>query len=670
MANTTDRIYDYDGTFLHGAVSSSSVSTIPFGAYEWSMNMVHRGGVLMVRPGYRCLVTMPDGRLQGMAIYQPREGTEQIMVAIDGLIYVADYPFTENFRQITTIAFSPDVEQIFFQLTEKSVDRLSPDFDSGLELIEPRNVMVIQDGGKTAPAYYDGQSATHSRGNEWGIPVGGPMAWVGDRLWVAKGSFVYASDIADPTSFREQIYLGGISAFVMPGEVTGLAVTPSIDLQQLIVFTRDSATLLQANVRERDSWVGIQGFQTQVYEIGCVSHKSIVSHFGQLWWFSPYGLTNIDMATQSKVSSRVTVKDNEMAESAVGLSSDLSGVAGAAFGNYVLQSVPFEDVYNEHTWVLDNAPSQSLQPDVGASWSGYWTGTRPVEWAYGVIGERERALYISRDKDGKNRLWEAFTEDRQDNGSPITWAFATRGYFGSTSQTPYPPGRDKTFCYAELAMCELIGNVDMAVFYAGGTRGIFKRCLTKRIQSEEGILDESQEIDADTELYGLKPQSRLVTTEDVRQLNEHSLSSCPVERDKTEVEDDCFQLLVVGHGQAGVRWIRAHGQTAPEVFSGACEKDESDDAIRAVRFDGGSKKGSTYEEVVEALNQNFDRFDSVQVAQVIRDEYTGIATGDASSVVSQAAADRVAASRATQLAEKLLRDQYPPFLSDGATVDQ
>lgn len=663
--NSLDRLMDYDGTFVKGMVSSTDVSAIPYGAYDWSMNMVHRGGVLMVRPGYKCLVTLPSGRLQGASIFRPKSGIEQLLVAIDGVVYVGDWPFTSGFRQITTILFSPDAPQVYFQLCEQSVSRLTPDLDSALEFITPRNLVVIEDGGYTAPAWYDGQNAEHSRGNEWGIPIGGPMAWVGDRLWVANGSFVYASDIADPLSFREQIYLGGISAFVMPGNVTGMAVTPSIDLQQLIVFTERNATLLQANVRDRTSWENIQGFQTEVYQIGCTSHKSITNHYGQLWWFSPQGLMNIDMATQSKITSRVTAKDIEMTVSGIGLNSDLSGVAGAAFGNYVLMSVPHEDVFNKHTWVLDNAAAESLQAEIGPTWSGYWTGTRPVEWISGVIAGQERIYHVSKDLDGENRLWEAFREERLDNGCPITWAFATRGYFGSSSQVPYPPGRDKLFGYADLSVCEVAGNLDLAVFYAGGTRGPFKKCLTKRILAEEGSLRSGQELDMSSTIYGFKPQSRLIRTQDVRRMPAESLESCPVERNKREEEDDCFQLVVVGQGRGGVRWIRSFCQTAAEDNSGQCEADES--GVNAVRFDGASKKGDR--DVVEvALAQSFVFYESTQIVTLEMEGFQAIGTGASTSVISQQAADRAAAAVATQYAEKYLRDQIPPFLSDGSLV--
>lgn len=665
---TTDRMMDFDGTFLKGMVSSTDVSTIPVGAYEWSMNMVHRGGVLMVRPGYHCVVTLPSGRLQGAALYRPKFGIEQIVIVIDGRVWVCDWPFEDGYRELTTIRFSADAPQIYFCLTEQSVRRLDDSlFESEIAFLDtPKNVLIMQDGGITAPAWYDGSSAEHSRDTEWGIPIGGPMAWVGDRLWVANKSYVYASDIANPLSFREQIYLGGIAAFVMPGNVTGMAVTPSLDLQQLLVFTEQTATLMQANIRSRDLWLQTEGFQTEVYKIGCVSHRSIVSHYGQLWWFSPQGVVNLDMATQSKLTSRVAVKDIEMTLSGIGLGSDLSGVAGSAYGNYLLMSVPFEDLYNTHTWVLDNSAAESLQADVGATWSGFWTGTRPVEWVYGVIAGQERSYYISKDHDGANRLWEAFTPDREDNKCPITWAFGTRGHFGMTAPITTPPGQDKKFCYADLAVCEVWGNLDVGVFFAGGTRGPWKKCLTKRIMSDRGNLSASEMINADTILYAFKPQSRLIRTEDIRQLVESTRTSCPVERDILESCDECFQLLVVGQGHGGVRWIRSFAQTERDNLSGKCEEDEN--SVNAVRFDGSSLKGDDYSDVSVLLSEDAQEFASVQIVALSKDGYVGNGTGSSTSVISQAAADRAATKIATEFAEKELREAQPPFLSDGSEV--
>ena len=658
-----ERIPDYDGTFVGGAVSSTDVSTIPLGSYDWSMNMVHRGGVLMVRPGYKCLVTLPEGNLQGATVFRPKAGLEQMVVVIDGNVWISDYPFNGDFKLMPNVLMSPDAPQMYFQTCEQSVQRIDPTVDSAIEFITPRNVLIIQDGRRTAPAFYDGFTSGHSRDNEWGVPVGSAMAWVGDRLWVAQGTFVYASDIANPLSFREQIYLGGISAFVMPGEVTGMAVTPSLDLQQLLVFTEQTTTLLQANIRTRSEWTQIQGFQTEVYKIGCVSTRSITAHYGQLWWMSSQGLVNIDMATQTKISSRVSVKDIEMAYSATRLSEDLSGVAGAAFGNYVLMSVPFEDIYNEHTWVLDNSAAESLTPDSRPTWSGFWTGTRPVQWMFGVVAGAERIYYVSKDHDEQNRLWVAFQQDRRDNGCPITWAFASRGYYGPTSGVNYPQGRLKRFAFADVAVADADGDLDLAVFLAGGARGQFRKVLLKNVKVAEGSLRFDRVIDSNSELFGLKPQSRILRTQDIREMESNALDSCPVERDFLEDRDETFQLLIVGSGRGGIRWIRCQAQPEGEDYSGKCEADEIE--FNAVRFDGAAMKDDEFAVVEAGLSVLTDYYESTQIVNLTQKGYDVTGTGSGKSVISQDNADRIATAVATRTAEQELRVTIPPIISDG-----
>jgi hypothetical protein len=80
-----------------------------------------------------------------------------------------------------------------------------------------------------------------------------------------------------------------------------------------------------------------------------------------------------------------------------------------------------------------------------------------------------------------NRLWEAFFPDRPHDGCPITWYAETRAH---TMGLAY---KLKDFRYADIFACELLGTVDIAVFWAGGHRGKYKRILTKRINATRGL---------------------------------------------------------------------------------------------------------------------------------------------------------------------------------------
>jgi hypothetical protein len=279
------------------------------------------------------------------------------------------------------------------------------------------------------------------------------------------------------------------------------------------------------------------------------------------------------------------------------------------------------------------------------------------------VAGQERIFYVSKDHDGQNRLWEAFQEDRLDNGCPITWAFATRGYFGPTAGINFPQGRFKRFKYADIQLVEALGDVHVAAFVAPGARGKYKKVMQKKITASRGSLHWNDPINFGTKIFAYKPQSRYLRTEDVSELVGNTLSSCPVEASALEDRDETFQLVIVGSGHAGVRWIRAHAQPENEDYSGSCQEDEDD--VRGVRFDGAGSRDNVRSVVRNSLSAPVDYYQSTQIVTVDQDGYQETGTGSTSSVISQEAADDAAKVIATRAAEKNLRYVVPPIINDG-----
>jgi hypothetical protein len=201
----TQRLIDGDASFFLGQDSITDPAQLRDGTYARAMNMVNRGGVLQTRPGYRCRLTLPQGKVQGFAVFRPASGPEEFLMAVDGLIYRSVFPFN-TYSVIPGIQFSSIARQIYFVQVEQSV-RQNP--DSSLTLIPARRFMVMQDGALTSPAIYDGTTGEHIT-TSLSIPLGGPMAWVGDRLWVARDTYLFASDIYNPVAFTEDIYFATV----------------------------------------------------------------------------------------------------------------------------------------------------------------------------------------------------------------------------------------------------------------------------------------------------------------------------------------------------------------------------------------------------------------------------------------------------------------------------
>lgn len=651
----SSKLQDGDLLFPLGQDSSLDPSGLQPGQYSRGMNVVNRGGIIQCRPGYRCLLMLPDGRLQGIAVLAPKRGAEILVFAVAGRLYTSHAPFS-TLESLPGALFSETAEQLFFKQVEQTV---TTNPDGSVTFTNPRNLLIIQDGGLTPAVVYDGTTAQHQRGPDL-IPLGGPMEWVGDRLWVANGPNLYASDIGSPTTFTESQYVAGaVDFFIFPQPITAITKTLTTDFAQLLVFSRTTTQVIQASVRDRAAWATTPNFQKELFpNIGCVSPRSVAAHYGLLWWFSEHGLVSLDAASSGYVSSSLPYQDSQMQESKGRLSQQLGGVACASYENYFLCSVPYADIFNRHTWCLDNTvnPGEAQRKP---AWNSYWTGTRPVEWLVREFENVTRALYISVDYDGKNRLWEAFMPDRLDNNCPITWWAESRAYqFNS-------PGKFKDFRYADVFLSELSGTVDVAVFWAGSHRGKYKRVMTKRILANTALFTNDHVIPPDEILADLKKQSRYTRTQDGKAIiAEETLSSCAVESDRLDWHDDGFQVLVVGSGPGAVRGIVVYAEKpVNEDDSGRVEEDEVEKNF--VRFDGGASHENEVDAALMELSNVMPVFRANVTVTVAQDGYTGIGNGTGSSIISQQDADKIALAAANRVASWNLIPVLPPFIGQG-----
>lgn len=661
MATNGNFIIDGDSGFPLGMNSDADPLQLVPGQFARGMNILIRGKTIQVRPGYNCLFALPAGNLQGFGLFRPKQGLDVLVIAVSGILYASEAPF-EEYHAITEEVFPAEIRQVYFAQTEQAVEQ-NP--DGSLSLISPRNLLVIQDGGRSPAVVFDG----HTAARNIDIPSGGPMIWIGDRLWVANRALLYSSDLNNPLSFVEDQYLATVRAFVFKAEITALASTPTVSFAQLLVFTSESTSMLQAGIRNRAAWPTTPDMQREIFAtIGCKSQRSVVAEHGILWWYSNYGLTSFDSAQAAFVSNRLPYKDNEMMDSKSRLSDDLSGVAAASFENFLLVSVPYADLYNRHTWVLDASVNQNLIQDSPAVWSSFWTGTRPVQWVNVEQDGKTRLFYISPDFDGVNRLWEAFTPNREDEKCPISWYVETRAYNGDDRLAL----RDKTFRFADIFLSELSGDVDIGVFWAGSHRGRYKQIYNKRFKATKGCFSPGFRVTSDTKIFAYKKQSRVVRTEDVMtKTAEDSLSSCDVERPWGEQYDDSFQLLICGSGQGAIRALKLYMEP-PADKDDRLKVDSCEDETEAnvVRFDGGASEEDTVEGAHTQLSEGILEFTSTQSASVSAGGFTEVGTGSGRSIISQRDADKIALAVATRKASHTLEDLLPRIVSLGEAANQ
>lgn len=647
MAATLVRDVDGDSQFLGGMNSQTDPLQLSGGTYRTSMNTVNRGGLLQSRPGYWWKFAMPDGQIQGACLFRPLSGVEQLIVAVAGKVYASPYPFVD-LHELVNLSFREDAPSIYFCTAEKA-SAVQP--GETVRLITPYKVLIIQDGF-TPPGIWDGTTNVHDRDPN-GVPLGTCMAWSGNRLWVARRAEIFASDIHDPLSFREGTYLSNARSFLLEKPVVGMVEVTSNGTNdgRLLAFTDSSCTVFKSGIRKRSDWEAAQDFQAVLLpDIGCVAHRSIVSQYGLTWWYSQFGLINLNTALSTYVSSEFQYRDTEMAISKGYLSPGIEKIACAAFENYILTSVPHADVYNTHTWVIDNAPRETVNGVAPASWNSYWTGTRPNDWAFGLVQGVNRIFQFSTDLDGKNRCWEAFTNERTDNGCPIISTLETRGYSKGSLQK-------KQLRFAEVEFSELQGEVDLAVFWAGSSRGSFKRWMTKEIVATEGIIDDDRNIEDATQFFSFKKQGRLLRTADISE-SPPQRTACEVESAATERIDSGFQALVIWSGPAAIRSLRMFFDWVNEDKSGKCEPTESGEHV--VRYDGS---GTLDESDLNAMPEIFTSDQSF--THTLPDDAGSVTgTGSAKSRVSQHDADKIALAHARNAANILWDVAIPTIDGD------
>lgn len=519
--------------------------------YAYGENILSRGGIPQTRPGFRFITDLPGAKLQGMVMFTPTNASQQMIVAIDGTLFWANYPFT-TFQQITGVSLSPQMETVVFKVCRKSVDE---DALGVLKIIDPKDVLIVQDGISKA-VMWDGGAAKNPK-----IPVGLWMEWANSRLWIANGSRLYAGNLADPEHFTENTYLAERSDFDLGEQITGMIQTT--DLQGLLVFTATKTYSFQSGIRSRVLWQQTPGFQ-QLFlpSVGCVAGKSPINHYGLTHWFSQYGFVSLNSATTSKISSVMTTIDGPMQRSKIKISSDPSAICCASYENFLLVSVPSADRHNTHTWVRDHAfMGESYSPQ-DAAWPGIWTGIRPVEWATASVNGSQRCFVASFDSTAKNgnhiHVWEAFDRARTDNqDGRILCQFET-GLIAQHAR--------RKFCYAEIDLCEILGRVDLKV-YAGGIRGQWMLVHESTLLAQEGSIGApgQTEITPESVLQEFKPQARRIRTKDFSSQVHTKL----LETGDTAGVDKAFGLLFVWRGRMGVQRAKIMTSNFNESVTGA-----------------------------------------------------------------------------------------------------
>ena len=576
--------------FVEGVDSFSHPLSIKPSQVRWLINAVTKGGILQTRPGYKTRAVF-SGSVNGailhpqmLAKFEPTSspGLTQLVFAVSGTVWFCNCNADGSLQvpqQMTNVAMNPNADQLFWANCVQSTDLIG---GAPMTNVPQRNVLVIQDGANRA-VVWDGIFAqtmnprkslsTTTTGDTYYTDgwnetrIGSWMAWSGNRLWIASGSAVYASDLGDPTHFTEELAYTSFQAFYFGRNVTGMADrgTSGATNSQVVIFTAEDVWTIWSGVALRSSWSQTPNFVTKIFDrVGCTAGKSIVVHLGIIYWQSETGIVLFDSTGTVFSTQNIPQVDNELAYSKSRMGGNRALTCAGYRDSYVFWSVPVGPVtngraYNGHTQVLDrNTLTIHTVGITGpfsygtTGWQGVWTGIRPVEWATAQVNGVFRPYALSMDLDGVVRIWEAFQGNRADNGQEIPWTIETRSHLPE-NRTLFDLSQ---FNYMQLFLQQIKGNLSVIGSYRG-FQGNYHQHLSTSVTATPGPYFSPVPGDPQVVANPSRPnadwicQSRTIKSTS-RIGEEDSCTSADVESPHVDAIDRGFSLLLNLTGRGAV----------------------------------------------------------------------------------------------------------------------
>jgi len=541
---------------------------------------------------------------QFFTIFQPTTGGPQFVYGISGGVFIANINADGTYdepRQLEQLLFDTSVDQMCVCTTVRS----STIQDGTIFVTQPVNTLMIQDGVSRA-GYWDGTSGNHlNPTKQWTLDskgniiytdgynqtrIGKYMAWSGNRLWVSNGTQVFASDLDDPLHFTEETVLTNIPVFTFPKNITGMIDRGTSGTLENLMFigTEDGIYTIYTGVQQRSSWTSTPDFVRKIFSgTGCVSHKSMITHMGLLYWYSNTGIVAFDSLGTVTSTQSITPIDSEMSYSKQQMGNDRSKICAGHFDSYVWWSVPVavasnttgysatynSKVYNGHTQVLDRlvTPSAFYLNTItnfgGTGWQGVWTGLRPIEWATESIYGKIRNYCLSLDYDGQLRIWEGFNGNRCDNNNPISWAIETKAHNVNMTN---PMFTYSVFRYFRLLLSEIYGNLTINGYWKG-LRGQYHQLLDTAVTATPGSIllnnPDYLPIINNTPAINFVKQTRDILSKDNRITEENT--SVNVESQFQDDIDRAFSLLLQFNGVGALKAYRIAVDANPDNTEGA-----------------------------------------------------------------------------------------------------
>jgi hypothetical protein len=587
-----------DGQYVGGVDSLLYPTDLTPGCYAWGVNVINRGGVIQTRPAKRRVTSFCGHNAQGAFWVRTMDDRNYKLIAIDGKVYWAPYPF-KVWTQMSGVSFLADAPRIYFCNAEQAIV-----YDSGNNIVllpNPKNIVLMQDGTST-PCYWDTNdfssglvNLSYVTGNPASpLPIGTAMLWQDNRLWVVVQNLVFASDLLYPQSFTENTYLAEASGFRFPRPVVNLVPSP---VQGVLVATQSSLHSLQSFIQDRTTWNETPNFQADVnLEIGFVGPWGYVYLHGMLWMMTARGIISYDRALTQNLTTVILTADGEMQRSKHLMAPDVTGVALGVWENVLMVSVPASCLENRHTWIMDAGVAEKLNNQSGMCWTGIWTGTYPVQYTSPIINGTQHNYELSYSSgflavnqgdspspqpetdlplQANIHLWENYMPNQiTDVEANIHCSLETRAFLLQTDDY-------YRFVFAEFMIVNLKGTVPIQV-YVTGLAGNYQPLFSTTLRADVGPWGNPSietplyyvALGQTTQFENYRRQARHMRTQEFIVHESPDAAAC-TEIQRLDGVDKAFQLMVQWQGRLGIRQLKFFYDRQLQSPQGVCPVDES-----------------------------------------------------------------------------------------------
>ncbi len=551
---------DIGTLWLEGCNTSLRPESISERQYVWGINVDNSRGEVSTREGFTQIFQSVAGEVQMLAHFRDADNNDWVVAAANGVIYAALHPFTDLMiiSEDQGITLNPDAPFYTHKVVQRGACRVTQENGRGeTKKIKTERYLVISDGGKNPPVYFDGSRLRQSDPENFGIPKCSWMAYCKNRLWVwdTLNECLKFSDINNPLTFYTVGFLAQGGGYNIDSPCHGMIAAPD-GSGDLLVFEKEKTWVFRTSldITTESDWKAAPGFQKVLFpHVGCMAGKSFTYHYGDLWWWSHRGLMSLRRAANTLKDDELNPTDLEMTRSRESFGNGSNAVCGVSHDNYLLISTPRGDI-----WAKNNSPASLLNSDTPPAWMGIWTGLRVKEFCTFVSrqGNQRWTMAISADFDGKNRIWRLFNGTHFDNGQPIKCFAEFRAHPTAGLYTR------KRFGNVASKVHNVWGDVSLSAFYRG-TRGSWKKIMDTLIRAAEQLDGNAEPV----------TQSRDITTPEV---THRSSCNCGEESSLTDNVDGAFQVMFSWTGQLSMGSYQIVAYEDVQDFNGRCPKPETE----------------------------------------------------------------------------------------------